>query len=152
VRQALPELESQGFFERLDQVYSSGEAFVADRQVIRIHRDIDAGAEERFVTFVYQPITGADGLVSGIFVEGSDVTDAVRAEEERERLARQLLEERARLESLIENLPVGVGLLEEEGNTLVMNSAFRRYRPDGVIPLRLPDGAEQWIGYDGQGE
>ena len=38
--------------------------------------------EERFVNFVYQPITGPDGkTTSGIFVDGSDITDRVRAEQ-----------------------------------------------------------------------
>jgi PAS domain S-box-containing protein len=36
---------------------------------------------ERFVDFVYQPITGADGAVTGIFVDGVDVTDRVKAQD-----------------------------------------------------------------------
>jgi len=38
--------------------------------------------EERFIDFVYQPIKNAVGAVSGIFVEGYDVTAAVRAADE----------------------------------------------------------------------
>jgi len=34
-----------------------------------------------FLDFVYQPIVESDGNVSGILVEGIDVTDHVRAEE-----------------------------------------------------------------------
>src|SRR3712207_5335239 len=144
VREALRELASQGFFERLDQVYATGEPFTAERQPIRVQREPDAPAEERFVTFVYQPITDAEGRVSGIFVEGSDVTDVVLAEEARARLTRQLADERTRLATLIEHLPVGVSLVDQEGRTLVTNPAFRRYRPDGVIPSRVQDDAERW--------
>ena len=40
-----------------------------------------APVEERFVDLVYQPVTDAGGNVTGIFVEGSDVTERVHAEE-----------------------------------------------------------------------
>jgi len=39
-----------------------------------------AALEERFLNFVYQPIFGSDGVVDGIFAEGADVTDQIRAE------------------------------------------------------------------------
>ncbi|WP_119679400.1 hybrid sensor histidine kinase/response regulator [Indioceanicola profundi] len=81
VREALPEVAGQGFFELLDRVYRSGESFVGQGEPITIRRTPGGPLEERFVTFVYQPIKGADGRVSGIFVEGSDVTEAKRAEE-----------------------------------------------------------------------
>jgi PAS domain-containing protein len=45
-------------------------------------RTPDGEPEERFVDFVYQPITGADGAISGIFVEGHDVTERVHGEKE----------------------------------------------------------------------
>ena len=47
----------------------------------KVQRQPDGPAEEIFVDFVYQPTIGADGAVSGIFVEGSDVTPRVRAAE-----------------------------------------------------------------------
>jgi PAS domain S-box-containing protein len=75
-REALPEVEGQGFFELLDGVYASGEAYVGQSVPILIHRTADALAEERILDFVYQPIRDEAGLVSGIFVEGIDVTSA----------------------------------------------------------------------------
>jgi signal transduction histidine kinase/ActR/RegA family two-component response regulator len=38
--------------------------------------------EERFIDYVYQPIKDASGAVTGIFVEGNDVTSAVHAANE----------------------------------------------------------------------
>ena len=35
---------------------------------------------KRYVDFVYQPIKDADGKVSGIFVEGADVTARAKAD------------------------------------------------------------------------
>lgn len=81
IRQAVPELEGQGFFELLDKVYETGEAFSAHAAPVKLQRGHD-GLEERFIDFVYQPIRNAVGAVGGIFVEGYDVTESVRAADE----------------------------------------------------------------------
>jgi len=90
VREALPELAGQGFFELLDQVYATGEPFVGHQLPAKVQRQPDGPTEEIFVDFVYQPIIGADGAVSGIFVEGSDVTARVRAAEYQQLLLNEL--------------------------------------------------------------
>ena len=98
VREAVPEAEGQGFFERLDQVYATGVAFTARRAPIRLAAGEDGELQDRFLDFVYQPITESDGTVSGIFVEGVDVTDHIEAE-----AALRASETRQR--TLIETLP-----------------------------------------------
>lgn len=81
VREALPEVVGQGFIDLLDRVYHSGQPFVG--RSIRIFLEQSAGdaREERFLDFVYQPIFDPDGQVSGIFVQGHDVTEQKRSEE-----------------------------------------------------------------------
>jgi PAS domain S-box-containing protein len=81
VRDALPEVVGQGFIDLLDRVYHSGQPFVG--RSIRIHLKQSPGdvREERFLDFVYQPIFDPDGQVSGIFVQGHDVTEQKRSEE-----------------------------------------------------------------------
>ncbi|KAK0331044.1 hypothetical protein LTR94_030458, partial [Friedmanniomyces endolithicus] len=69
VRDALPEVQGQGFFELLDHVYQSGQPFVGHAVPLRVQRDPNAPLEERFIDFVYQPIHDQHGKVSGIFVE-----------------------------------------------------------------------------------
>jgi PAS domain S-box-containing protein len=81
-REALPEVVGQGFFELLDRVYTSGEPFVGHALPLRLQREPDGPLEERYIDFVYQPIRDAGGAVSGIFVEGSDVTDRKLIEDE----------------------------------------------------------------------
>lgn len=93
VREALPELEGQGFFELLDTVYRSGEPFVGEGLPVKVQRMSEGGLDDRFVTFVYQPLRDATGAVIGIFAEGYDVTEAKRAETELLRL-NQTLEQR----------------------------------------------------------
>jgi signal transduction histidine kinase/ActR/RegA family two-component response regulator len=81
-REALPEIVGQGFFELLDRVYATGEPFVGHALPVRLQREPDGPLEERYIDFVYQPIRDAGGAVSGIFVEGSDVTDRKLVEDE----------------------------------------------------------------------
>lgn len=50
-REAFPELEGQGFFKLLDQVYATGERFVADRIPIRFEPP-GASPEKRFLDFI----------------------------------------------------------------------------------------------------
>jgi signal transduction histidine kinase len=78
IRSALPELEGQGFFELLDRAYGTGKAYLGRAVPVRLQRTQHCALEERFVDFIYQPIRDANGKVNGIFLEGSDVTDAVR--------------------------------------------------------------------------
>ncbi|MCJ2059498.1 PAS domain-containing protein [Methylobacterium sp. J-048] len=74
VRSALPDIEGQGFFELLDEVYASGRRHLADRVPIRLRRSSEV-VEERFVAFIYEPTRDEAGRVTGIFVEGHDVTE-----------------------------------------------------------------------------
>lgn len=80
VRQAFPDVEGQGFFELLDEVYATGKPFIGRSVSFAIQRSPDAPFEEAFLNFVYQPIFSSDGVVTGIFVEGSDVTDLKNVE------------------------------------------------------------------------
>ncbi|WP_224247837.1 ATP-binding protein [Hyalangium gracile] len=93
VREALPELEGQGFYELLDRVFMSGEPFIGRGLRVVLQRQQGGSLDEAYVDFIYQPIRGPDGRVSGIFVQGHDMTEQNRAEAEVRRL-NQLLERR----------------------------------------------------------
>ncbi|WP_414470871.1 PAS domain-containing protein [Microvirga sp. M2] len=80
VSEALPEVVEQGFLNLLDRVYGTGEPFVGRGVRIVLSQGPEDAGEEHFLDFVYQPIFGRDGKVSGIFVQGHDVTDHRRAE------------------------------------------------------------------------
>ena len=80
-REAFPDLEGQGFFELLDQVYATGERFVARHIPIRLERSPGVSPEERILDFIYEPLIDEAGQVTGIFCEGHDITERRRAEE-----------------------------------------------------------------------
>lgn len=72
----LPEVVAQGFLDKLDRVYSTGEPFIGRAIPIELQRVADGALEERFIDLTYQPILDAGGNISGIFVQGHDVTEA----------------------------------------------------------------------------
>ena len=80
VADALPELGPQGFLALLDRVFATGEPYVG-RAVPVTFRGLSGDApQDRIVDFVYQPLGESGDVGQGIFVQATDVTDALRAE------------------------------------------------------------------------
>ena len=89
-REAIPEVEGQLYVNLLDRVFRSGEAFVGKQMRAEFERVPGQGPEEVFISFVFQPILDEAGQVIGIFIDGNDVTDHVRAEKAQALLVREL--------------------------------------------------------------
>ena len=81
IRHALPELAGQGYVEFLDNVFATGEPHEGRASRVQLQRKPGAPLEAVYLNFVYQPIRDAEGGVTGIFVQGHDVTDTVTATE-----------------------------------------------------------------------
>ncbi|MFZ5718673.1 MAG: sensor histidine kinase [Pseudomonadota bacterium] len=90
VEDALPEVVDQGFVSLLRRVMETREPYVGEAVSVRLHRRPGAVLEERFVDFIFQPILQPDGAISGVFVEGSDVTSRVLAERQQKLLVDEL--------------------------------------------------------------
>ncbi|EJE54528.1 fused histidine kinase with GAF domain/response regulator receiver [Acidovorax sp. CF316] len=86
VADALPEAAEQGYVAMLDGVYSSGKAATAFGARFDIQQHAGEPVSERYLDFVYQPIRDTSGAVTGIFVDGLDVTERVAAEAKRDAL------------------------------------------------------------------
>jgi diguanylate cyclase (GGDEF)-like protein len=128
VREALPEVAKQGFVQLLDRVLETGEPFNARRTPITLQNTLNEAPEHLILDFVYQPIRDWSGSVTGIFVEGSDVTETACADERvkaSERFAR------ATIDSLAEQIAV----IDETGQLLEVNVAWREFAAgQGVVP------------------
>ena len=81
VREAFSDIAGQGFYELLDQVYRTGKRFIAEAAHVRFRRTPDGPVEDRLLTFVYEPVVDEAGTVTGIFCEGSDLTEMHRTQE-----------------------------------------------------------------------
>jgi PAS domain S-box-containing protein len=91
VVEALPDATAQGFVHLLDEVFRTGEAYSATGAKYEVQAEPEGPVAERYIDFVFQPIIDVDGAVSGIFVQGADVTTratgeaSLRANEDRNR-------------------------------------------------------------------
>jgi PAS domain S-box-containing protein len=116
IADALPKAVTQGYLSILDQVYRSGEAFRSKGAKFVVEAHAGEPQDERFLDFVYQPVRDASGAVTGIFVEGSDVTERALAERELGRTA-------ALLRTIIEATPSVIYVKDRESRMRIANSA-----------------------------
>ena len=78
IREALPELAGQGFYELLDRVYTTGEPFIGSEIPADV-ADESGRPRHRFFNFVYQPTRDSEGVIDGIAVYAHDVTALVES-------------------------------------------------------------------------
>ena len=128
VREALPEVEGQGFFELLDEVYTTGEPYIGQGLPIQLQRRPGDTPEQRFVDFIYQPIRSADGAITGIFAQGHDITDQKLAE-----MAAAASE--ARFRGLAQLLPNHVWTARADGHLDWFNDQVYAYSGAGLGEL-----------------
>lgn len=118
VRQVVPEAESQGFFDLLDKVYTTGEPFVGNEVPLQINDK--EGYKNSFLNFVYQPTYNSNREVDGIFVHVVDVTEQV--------LSRKKIEEsETELRQLINTVPAMIWITNKEGYSIFLNKNWYDY-------------------------
>jgi len=119
VREVLPEVAEQGFFDWLDECYTSATPFFGASQRVSLRR---AGGEieDRFVDFVYQPIVDETGVVTGLFLEGSDVTDRVRSDA-------ALRESEARFREVADAAPVLIWITDTTKGCIFLNQPWMQF-------------------------
>ncbi len=120
VLEAVPEAEEQGLIAILDSVYSSGEPQAAEQLPVLLERSPGQTMEEVFVDFVCEPVRNEAGEVSGIFIQGIDVTNRVRA-----RSALQESEERFRL--IADSAPVPMWVTQLDRTRNFVNRAYLEF-------------------------
>jgi PAS domain S-box-containing protein len=122
VREALPEVEGQGYFELLDQVYRTGKAHVAVDARVNLRNP--SSPTERVLQFVYQPMLDADGTVSGVIVQGIDTTERWQAETGLARLTAESDWQRRMYETALSNTADFVYLFDASGRFTYVNKAL----------------------------
>jgi PAS domain S-box-containing protein len=105
VAEALPDAVEQGFLTLLDTVFRTGEPFSAQGYRYAVQAVRGGEVDERHVDFVYQPLRDSEGVITGIFIEGADVTDRTGAE-------KALRESEALYRSLFDAIDEGFCIIE----------------------------------------
>jgi PAS domain S-box-containing protein len=157
LRDALPEIAGQNYFALLDDVYRSGRAFTGERMPYLVHPAPGCPPSERFVDFVFQPIRDQAGHVTGIFIEGSDVTETKLAED-------ALRASEAQFRTFAQAVPNHVWTARADGYLDWFNDRVYEYSGaaagelDGegwgriVHPADLPGAAQRWSACLASGE
>jgi PAS domain S-box-containing protein len=133
VRRALPEVDGQGFFEILDRVYTTGEAFSGWALPVDLQRVAGGVIEKRYIDLLYHPLRSADGVITGIFAQGTDVTERLIAEQ-------AVLESQAQFETFAQAMPNHVWTSPPDGHLDWFNQQVYAY--SGAEPGAL-DG-DRW--------
>jgi PAS domain S-box-containing protein len=148
VTEALPEVIEQGFVDLLDRVLATGEPFIGRAVPVLLQRQEGAPLEERFVDFVYQPLTDATGARIGIVAHGTDVTESVAARREIELLWQESEAARAAVQDsekryrfLANAIPVQVWTATPEGTLDYANERSATYFGKPMQELM----GERWI-------
>lgn len=97
VDQVLPELVAQGFVNWLDQVYTTGQPFTGTDRPVQLLDRTTGRLEQRYLDFIYQPLTNEEGQTKGILAFLVDTTERVRARQQVEATNRELATINARL-------------------------------------------------------
>lgn len=103
IKEALPELESQGIYQLLDNVYTTGEPFIANEMEVWLDRHGTGNLESVYFNFIYQPIRNHAGKISQILVHAIDISQSVK-----ERKRAEKSEEQFR--SFVQNAPIPIGI------------------------------------------
>jgi len=119
VREGLPELEGQGFFELLDGVYKTGLA----HEGVEVQTHLtgkDGKLREAFFNFIYKPIFNAAGKVTGVMSVANDVTIQV--------VSRRIIQESEQnLRELADSMPQFVWAANPDGTLYYTNERWAAY-------------------------
>jgi PAS domain S-box-containing protein len=88
-REGVADIYDQGYGQILEQVRRTGEAFVGSDMGVVTYDD-SGEPIHKYVDFVFQPLIDAAGEVFGVFVQGQEVTERVKAARTQELLVREL--------------------------------------------------------------
>ena len=117
IREVLPELEEQRFFELLDGVYETKKPFIGNEMLVKFDKG-QGEIEENYFNFIYQPSYDAHGSIEGILVYAIEVTEQI--------LSRKKIKEREiAFNTLIEHAPVPMEVFK--GRDYVVEIANEHY-------------------------
>jgi PAS domain S-box-containing protein len=148
IKEVFPELQGQGFFEALDEVYQTGIPFVADEMPAVYDRYHNGTFYQAFFNCVYQPLWNTAGEIEGILLHAVEVTEQVLARQITEELLKQLESERGLLEAVLQQMPGGVIIAEAPSGKLILgNKQVEEIWRTPFIPSNNVEQYCQYLGF-----
>lgn len=99
--EALPEAQNQNLEILLDNVYKTGEKFVANERLVQLPRN--GKIEDTYINFVYEALREVDGTISGVAAVAIEVTSQVLARS-------KVIESEQKIRQLVDNAPFPIGV------------------------------------------
>jgi len=103
IREALPELEGQGIYELLDDVYKTGRPYIDNERLVKLDRTGKGVLEDVYFNFIFQAIRNEREETEGIFIHAVDITELVASKKRAE-------ESEERFKSFVLNSPMPIGI------------------------------------------
>ncbi|QJD98380.1 PAS domain-containing protein [Mucilaginibacter robiniae] len=142
LKDALPELEGQPFFDLLNTVFTTGQAYEAQEDPADLI--VDGKLQTFYFTFTYKALKGTDGQTQAIINTATDVTELVLARQ-------QVAETQERLVFALDAAEVGTWDLDPINNVVNWDARCRElfgFDGNSIIPYHdvlsciHPDDAE----------
>ncbi|MEP6806690.1 MAG: PAS domain S-box protein [Flavobacterium sp.] len=99
--EALPDTRNQYLEDVLDNVYKTGEKFVANDQLVKFSRN--GKIEDTYINFVYEALKESDGTISGVMGIALEVTSQIVSRS-------KIIESEQKVRELVENAPFPIAL------------------------------------------
>ncbi|RYE57221.1 MAG: PAS domain S-box protein [Sphingobacteriales bacterium] len=148
---ALPELEGQPFLKLLEDVFRTGEAYVArnDQADLLINGQIHTF----FFDFSYQAMHDDEGKITGVLCFATDVTALEHAKRQAVKTQRDFQESESRFRTMAETTDVLISTSDATGNATYFNKAWtdlvgkkeEELLKFGWVDLIHPDDKVNWV-------
>ena len=119
IREFAPQLESQGYFAMLDQVYHEGKSFYLPESKAVLRKD-NGELQDFYFNITYLPWKDVDGKILGILQFSFDVSAQVKA-------TMQIRESEERFRLLANSIPQIIWITGAQGETEFVSDQWEKY-------------------------
>ena len=137
-REVAPELEGQGYFEMLEQVYDTGIPVYGNEYPGIADWNDDGNYFQKYFNFIYAPYE-VEGVKAGVMIFGFEVTQQVEA-------SKKIMESERKFEELANSIPQIVWTAKPDGVTDYFNKQWydftgfeESFGDQSWIPVLHPD-------------
>ena len=116
--EALPKIQKSGYLSILDNVYSTGERFVATEQKVNMQHFGEGIV--RYLNIIFDPFKNSSGSITGVIAICNDVTVQVEAR-------KKIEENEKRFHLIADFMPEKIWTTGPDGNTDYFNQRFLEY-------------------------
>lgn len=134
IREALPEVEGQGYFEMLDQVYTEGKTIQLPEAKATLPNE--AGVmEDHYFSITYLPLRDVAGKIEGVLQFSTDVSQHVSANQ-------KIKESEERFRLLVTSIPQIIWIADNNSNIEFLSQQWEAY-----TGVSVDDGRKKFSSY-----